>query len=137
MIYDNKVYAPHFGVWNLVERYLPKMGEVVLGMACAKKGGPQIFLCEWRIVEEPSDYNPDHLFAVGDRDSGEEVGIADLHMAAWFLSFYETESSGQLTVANVLLWAETRFLIQTPLSVCEECDALHCDLGGCDEEDEE
>lgn len=120
MLIDNRFYAPHFGCWNLTTNILPPMGEVVLGLLWGRTNGCACTLMEWRVVEEPDDYLEEAVFVVRDRSSQ----YAD-QFAAWFPAFPdEDDEEFEEALLPPMIWCEARFVIQTPLSVCEQCDGI-------------
>lgn len=129
MLIDNRFYAPHFGTWQLTTHILPPMGEVVLGLLWGGEGCA-CTLMEWRVVEDPSDYDEDNVFVVSDQTSKH----AD-QFAAWFAAFPAGDEDEEALIPP-MIWCEARFIIHTPLSVCAQCDGIKEDGDDCDGGDE-
>lgn len=124
MIIDSRCMAPHFGTWHSTYAEMPDMGMVVLGLAWSSESmAPVVMLMEWRVIEDSEDYNPDHVFEVRDEHSNHR----NKH-AVWFEAFADLEADGStISLVPPLMWAEARWLVLTPYSICGDCQGLKMD----------
>lgn len=124
MIIDSRCMAPHFGTWHPTFTGLPDMGLVVLGLAWSSESmTPVVMLMEWRLVEDSDDYNPDHVFDVRDEHSNHRD-----KKAAWFQAFADLDARDEdVSLVPPMMWADTRWLVLTPYSICDDCQGLKVD----------
>lgn len=134
MIIDNQCYAPQIGTWRSSFSELPEPGVVVMGLVWNPQNRlPCCILMEWRVVEEASDYNDDHVFQCRDHN-----GSHASQQACWFAAFEDTDmEDSERTLVPPLMWADTKWNIKTPFSICEDCDGLKIDNITHDECDDE
>lgn len=121
MILDGDMMAPHFGTWACSHIELPDPGVIVLGLVWNPDTHlPCVMLMEWRVVEEPTDYDSDHVFMCNDSTSQHKH-----KSACWFAAFEDVEmSDSERTLAPPMMWAECRWLVNTPFSICPDCNGL-------------
>jgi hypothetical protein len=115
MIIDGQMVAPHFGTWNLTCRTLPEQGVAVVAVLWGDDGTPALSLLEWHIIEEDEEVDEDDVFEVRSDSTGDEF-----QRAAWFIAF-PADDEVDTSVVAPHIWAETRFVIPVPLSVCDDC----------------